>query len=336
MKGDKISIIVPAYNIENYIENTVKSICDQTYRNLEIILVNDGSTDQTASILDKLAEKDERIKILHKENGGVTSARLCGVEAATGEWIGFVDGDDYIEPQMYEMLITNALKYQADISHCGYQMVFPSRTDMYYGTGRLVEQNRKTGLKDLLEGAFIEPGLCNKLFHKSIFAKFLSEKKMDVSIKNNEDLLMNFYLFSEAQKSIFIDECPYHYMVRKGSAATGIINKNKLEDPLKVLKILEKETENIKDLQLIVKNRIIAQLIGLSTISLGKQSELIKPYRTKARKELRGMVLQIIKGNYSRKLKVMTLGASVLPGMYGRLHKIYHRITGLDKKYEVS
>lgn len=336
MKGDKISVIVPVYNIENYIENAVKSICNQSYRNLEIILVDDGSKDRSPIFLDNFAKTDDRIKVIHKENGGVTSARLCGVQAATGDWIGFVDGDDYIEPQMYEMLLSNAMEYGADISHCGYQMVFPSRVDLYYGTGRFAEQNKKTGLRDLLEGSFIEPGLWNKLFHKTLFHSLLHNRQMDLSIKNTEDLLMNFYLFRNAEKSVFIDECPYHYMVRKGSAATGKLNENKLQDPLKVLRILEKETAYDVDLQLIVRKRIVAQLISLSTIKMGNQSELIKPYRAKARQELRKMLLQIIKDKYSTKQKVMTVWVAIFPESYRWVHGIYTRVTGINKKYEVN
>lgn len=336
MRNDKISVIVPAHNIESYIEKTVDSICAQTYQNLEIILVNDGSSDSTPVLLDNLAEKDDRIKVIHKENGGVTSARLCGVETSTGDWIGFVDGDDYIEPQMYEMLLSNAEKYEADISHCGYQMVFPSRVDMYYGTGRLVEQDTKTGLKDLLDGNFVEPGLCNKLFNKKVFKSLLCDFKMDYSIKNLEDLLMNYYLFSESQKSVFEDKCPYYYMVRSGSATTSEVNQNKLQDPLKVLRILEKETAYDQELQIIVKRRILAQLIRLSTLDVGNQREMIVQCRTKARKELRMMIPEVMKGDYSTKQKAMCVGATYMSNTYKLIHKCYQKITGLDKKYEVS
>lgn len=336
MNGDRISIIVPAYNIEKYITNTIQSICSQTYRNIEIIIVDDGSKDNTPQILDKISQEDERIRIIHKENGGVTSARLRGVEQATGEWIGFVDGDDYVEPHMYEMLMDNAMKYNADISHCGYQMVFPSRVDLYHGTGRLAKQDKKTGLKDLLEGSFIEPGLWNKLFHKTLFHSLLHEQTMDLSIKNNEDLLMNFYLFGKSERSVFIDECPYHYMVREGSAATAKLNENKLRDPLKVLRILENETRQDSELQMIVKKRIVAQLIGLSTLKSGEQAGLIRPYRLRARKELRKMLPEILKQNYSSKQKIMAMWVTVCPASYNWVHSAYAKFTGLDKKYEVS
>ena len=209
----KISIIIPAYNFENEITRCVESLLEQTYHNIEIILVNDGSTDGTLNVLQELSQRDTRIRVINKSNEGVTRARLDGVKAATGDWIGFVDGDDYVEPMMFETLLENAYQYDADISHCGYQMVFPSRVDYYYNTGRVVQQDHITGLKDLLIGAFIEPGLWNKLFKRDLLKKIIQSNVMNLEIRNNEHLLMNYYLFREAKMSVFIDRCIYHYIV---------------------------------------------------------------------------------------------------------------------------
>ena len=336
MMADKISVIVPAYNIEGYIEKTIQSIRKQTYSNLEIIIVDDGSKDDTPNIIDRLAIEDKRIKVIHKENRGVSSARFCGIEVATGEWVAFVDGDDYIEPEMYTVLMENARKYNADISHCGYQMVFPSRVDKYYGTGRLVEQDRDTGIKDLLEGIFIEPCPCNKLYKKSLFEELLQPGMFDMSIKINEDLLMNYYLFRKANKSVFMDECYYHYMLRVGSAATSKVNESKLRDPLKVLKILRNDTADKEDLQTIINRRIAQQLISLATMSLRNQRELIRPYRRKAREELRRILSQLVKGPYGIKIKLMAMWVGVWPASYSVIHVVYAKIRGIDKKYEVK
>lgn len=336
MENILISIIVPAYNIENYIGRCLESILQQTYNNLEVIVVDDGSTDKTGNLIDQYAVTDQRIIPVHKKNGGVTSARILGIEKASGIYIGFVDGDDYIEPGMYELLLKNALKYNAQISHCGYQMVFPGRTDFYYGTGRVVEQDNEKGLLDLLEGKFVEPGLWNKLFHKSLFYNLMNEKKMDVSIKNTEDLLMNYYLFYETKKSVFVDECLYHYMIRKGSIATSKINENKLRDPLKVLKILEKETEENPKVQLVVKKRIVSQLISVATLRSNKSKKMVNDYRKKARKELRKLLPKILAENYSLKQKAMSIWVSLWPSSYSWSHRVYEKITGIDKKYEVN
>lgn len=335
MNEDLISVIVPAYNIQDYIENTIASICAQTYKNLEIILVDDGSRDNTPAIIDKIAAQDLRIVPIHKENGGVTSARLCGVQAARGRWIGFVDGDDYIEPDMYEILLSNAKKYEADISHCGYQMVFPSRTDYYYNTGRLTEQDKQTGVKDLLEGRFVEPGLWNKLFRRELFEKLLQYNWMDTSIRNTEDLLMNFYLFREAGKSVFFDKCFYHYLLRKGSAATSVVNEHKLADPLKVLEIIQKEVLMDSALKEIVDKRILEYLVMQATMPVGKQKELIAPFKSSARKKLRGTMQLALRGPFGLKTKVKVLWVCSCPWLYEAIHRVYAHIKGTDKKYDV-
>lgn len=244
-----ISVIVPAYNLENYIERTIRSILNQTYQDIEIIVVDDGSKDKTVNVVEKIVEQNpEKIKLIRIPNGGVTNARLTGVEQAKGEWIGFVDGDDEIEPDMYEFLLNNALKYRADISHCGYQMIFEDgRVNYFYNTGCLIQQDRTTGLKDLLDGSLIEPGLCNKLFHKTLLHNLFQQSVMPKEIKINEDLLMNYYLFREAKMSVFEDKCPYHYIVRKTSASRQKLNSNKIYDPIRVKKIIvDTEDKGIK------------------------------------------------------------------------------------------
>ena len=172
--NEKISIIIPVYNLEKYIKRTAESVLKQTYTNIEVIIVDDGSSDESWKIIQKIADKDNRVIPIHQENGGVTSARLKGIRRSTGEWIGFVDGDDEIESDMYEILLNNAKRYNADISHCGYQMIFEDgRVNYFHNTGCLVQQDRTTGLKDLLDGSLVEPGLWNKLFHKNLFHSLL-------------------------------------------------------------------------------------------------------------------------------------------------------------------
>lgn len=245
-----ISVIIPAYNVGETIIRTINSVMNQTYSDIEIIVVDDGSTDDTEEIIDKYQkEHPEKIKVIHKQNEGVTIARLTGVKAAQGEWIGFVDGDDEIEPDMYEFLLNNAKKYKADISHCGYKMVFKDgHVNYFYNTGRLVKQDKPTGLKDLLEGSFIEPGLCNKLFHKTLFHSIFHGHTIDTSIKINEDLLMNYILFSEVKQSVFEDACKYHYLIRSSSASRAPLNNNKIYDPIRVKQIiLELGVDDMKE-----------------------------------------------------------------------------------------
>lgn len=333
--NEKISVIIPAYNIQDYLGKTLDSVLAQTYKNLEIIVINDGSGDGTGSVADAYAEKDRRIRVIHKENGGVTSARLRGVAEATGEWIGFVDGDDFAEPDMYERLLKNAADHNAQISHCGYQMVFPSRVDYYYNTGKKVLQEESQGCTDLLEGRFVEPALWNKIYRKELFSGL--NQWMDASIRINEDLLMNFFLFRQAKTAIFEDICPYHYVLRKGSAATSRLNEHKLRDPLRVLEILMKETADVPQWNEIVQRRLVYQLINTATLSCGEQKGLIAPVRREARAELRQRLSSILTGNFAgRKLKIMALWAAIWPWSYDLVHKLYARVRGTDKKYEVK
>lgn len=229
-----ISIIVPAYNIKEYLPRCLDSILNQTYKNLEIIVVSDGSTDGTNEIITEYSTKDSRIVPIFKNNSGVSDTRNIGLDMAHGDYIGFVDGDDYIEQEMYETLLKNAIENDADISHCGYQMVFPSRTDYYYNTGKFIIQNNKKGIIDIITGKYIEPGTCNKLYK----SKCIKDVRMPTHIRNNEDFLFNYYAFKNSYKSVFIDIPFYHYILRKNSATTSSINEHKLYDPLKVIETI--------------------------------------------------------------------------------------------------
>lgn len=245
-KGSLISVIVPAYNIEEYLPTCLESIISQSYENIEIVLVDDGSTDGTGKIADDFQLKyPTKIHCLHLKNGGAMKARLAGIKAATGDWIGFVDGDDVIESDMYKKLLNNALTYCADISHCGYQTIVNGgeRIHYFYNTGRILEQDRIEGLKDLLSGEFVEPGLWNKLFHKALFEQVISGELLDGSIRINEDLLMNYLLFKQAQKSIYEDFCPYHYLTRSTSATRSEFREYKVLDPMKVRKFILDDAE---------------------------------------------------------------------------------------------
>ena len=239
--ADLISVVVPVYNIAEDLPRCLDSILAQNHISIEIIAVDDGSSDHSGKVLDEYAQMNSNIRVIHKENGGVTSARLRGVAEASGEWIGFVDGDDEIEPDMYELLLRNALEYDAEISHCGYQMIFADgRVNYFHNTGILEKQDKITALRELLSGERVEPGLGNKLFHKSLFAGL----SMPTDIKINEDLLMNYYLFSNAKQTVFDDWCPYHYIVRSTSASRAALNDHRIYDPIRVKEIILESTSD--------------------------------------------------------------------------------------------
>ena len=326
-----ISIIVPVYNLENYIEDTVRSLLAQTYRDIEIIAVDDGSTDRSYEKLCALAEGDDRIKVIRKENGGVSSARIEGIRNAKGEWIAFCDGDDHVEPEMYGRLLANALENGADISHCGYKMIFPDREYLYRGTGEKAVSSSSDALCDLIEGVKTEPGLCIKLFGKKLFDRFLSEVDFDFSVKNYEDLMMNYYLFSYADKVVYEDICPYHYMVRKNSAATGV-SVNKISDPIKVLEIIIADSDGrAKE---VAYNRYAAKLIDGSSMLCGRSSPLYE-IKTESKAKLKKLIGEGKTKDLPLKTRVTARFCSACPEIYGMIHLIYLKITGKDKMFDV-
>lgn len=330
----KISIIIPAYNVGSRLADTLESVLAQTYKNLEVIVVNDGSTDDTAALTEAFREKDSRVTVIHKENGGVTSARLRGVREAGGDWIGFVDGDDLLEKDMYQRLLANAVEHNTDISHCGYRMVFPNgRVDYYYNTGRLLRQDHRAGITDLLSGSFVEPGLWNKLYRRSLFDGL--EERMDLTVRINEDLLMNYYLFQAAGSSVYEDFCPYHYVLRPGSAATSSFNMYKLRDPLKVTRTILADAD--AEYRPVLLNRLTYQLITVATMDAAADPRMILPFRKECRRELRKNLGRILFGrDCGLKLKIMALWAAVWPWSYSMVHKAHGRITGNDKKYSLE
>lgn len=274
---DLISIIVPVYNVAAELPRCLDSILAQSYSQIEIVAVDDGSTDESGMILDNYAEKNLNIRVIHKENGGVTSARLRGVEESSGEWVSFVDGDDEIEPDMYEQLLTNAKKHDAQISHCGYQMCFSDgRVHYFHNTGLLVKQDKTTALRELLSGSIVEPGLWNKLFHKTLLHSLFHEKNVDLSIKINEDLLMNFYLFLAAENTVFEDWCPYHYIVKNTSASRTELNPNRIYDPIRVKEIIRRESpDDLKpDAQIAYLNSCMSVYHTLITSGSGYRDDI--------------------------------------------------------------
>lgn len=315
----KISVIVPCYNVAEFIPRCLNSILSQTYNNIEIIAVNDGSTDYTAQTLNEYAKKHSNIKVIHKENGGVTSARLRGVREASGEWIGFVDSDDEIEPEMYERLLRNAEKYNAQISHCGYQMIFADgRVHYFHNTGKVVALDNQAGVKALLDGSMIEPGLCNKLFHKTLLHSLFQKHSVPTDIKINEDLLMNYYLFSEAEISVFDDFCPYHYIVRDTSASRTTINRNKIYDPIKVKTIIRSHSN--EDIQKYATIAYVNTCINIYNMLL-TADEKYKVDMVYVRKLLSGETSMFTQ--LSRKRRIMAWLIVKLPLIYKPIFKIY-------------
>lgn len=257
--AERISVIVPAYNTAPYLVRCLDSLMAQTHPDLEVIVVNDGSTDETGAVLDAYAASHP-IQVIHQENGGVTAARLRGISQATGQWLGFVDGDDVVEPQMYARLLENAHTYNMDISHCGQQVIFPDgRVTKVLDTGEIRLQSRQESLEALLNDGSIESGLCTKLYRATLFQGL--EDWMDPAIRNNEDLLMNYHLFSQASGAVFEAVCPYHYILRQGSASYRQLSTYMIYDPIRVRQqILSRCEPEMKDAarQALMRNLLFA------------------------------------------------------------------------------
>lgn len=313
-----ISVIVPVYNNAEDLPRCLDSILAQEFDDIEIVAVNDGSTDASGAILDRYAAKYPNIRVIHKENGGVTAARLAGVAAATGAYIGFSDADDTVDSDLYRRLLYNLEETEADISHCGFRMAFPDgRVRCFYNTGVRETHDCITARKELLSGERIEPSLCTKLFRRELFSGL--QTQMPEDIRNNEDLLMNYLLFSRAKLAIYDDFCGYCYRVRGGSASRKELNHYRIWDPIRVKqRILAEAPDSIKaDAQ----KALLSTCINVyNTIILEKSPQL---------EEDRQKVRQMILGQkHHRKLlsrRQRLLGAFIchLPFAYAPFYRFY-------------
>lgn len=209
-----ISIIVPIYNVELYLEKCIESIINQTYKNLEIILVDDGSTDSCGKICDEYAKKDNRIKVIHKINGGLSDARNKGMEIAKGKYIGFVDGDDYVASDMYETLYKFSVKNSLDVAMCNVSTVLNDRIIEYKYNSELVTDDKDRIIEEVFvhKGGGIAISVCNKLF-KSITLKNLYFEYG----KTSKDLFFALKWINNTERfgRIFISK--YFYVQRRNS-----------------------------------------------------------------------------------------------------------------------
>lgn len=222
-REDLISVIVPVYNMEQYLERCINSIVDQTYRNLEIILVDDGSTDRSPRMCDEYAAKDGRIKVVHKVNGGLSDARNAGLQVATGTYIGYVDSDDWIEPQMYQRMYEACIEHQAQVAVCRYAKIYRDHVDRE-GKGQVTVFDREGILKAYLADQ-PEYVVYNSVWSK-LFAREVVEGVLFPVGKNSEDIMYTTKAFCKLEKAVYIDECLYDYVLdREGS----IMNVNRTQ-----------------------------------------------------------------------------------------------------------
>ncbi len=224
-KGEVVSVIVPVYNVEAYVSKCLQSIVQQTYDNLEIIIIDDGSNDGSDQICEQFAKKDDRIQVIHQENRGLSAARNLGLDRCNGEYILFVDSDDYLDSSMIEKLMLLISKYQVLIATCDFQRVYS-------------DQEIKTHVQDTFEGVYdvqksvgeilgerivLYTVVWNKLFHRSCFENLRFPEG-----RIYEDEFITYKLIHQAERVAITNERLYFYLQRSGSIVnTKIMDRKK-------------------------------------------------------------------------------------------------------------
>lgn len=216
MEQPLISVIVPVYKVEPYLDKCISSIANQTYRNLEIILVDDGSPDNCPATSDAWAEKDSRIRVIHKTNGGLSDARNAGMAVATGELMAFVDSDDWIAQDMYEHLYQRLLEDGSDIAACGVQMVWEDKTPsrMLTREGNCV-LNQEEAMRAIIEESWLKQPVWYKLYKTELVRGILFPVG-----KYHEDVFWSYQAVGRAKKVSVSDHIGYYYLQR-GSSIMG-------------------------------------------------------------------------------------------------------------------
>lgn len=219
-----VSIIIPVYNVENYLEKSLDSVINQSYKNLEIILVDDGSTDNSGKICDDYLKKDSRINVIHQKNKGTSEARNKALKQANGEYISFVDSDDILDLQFIEVLLHNAIKNQADISGCKFEVVKEQKIKKETSPVGQEKVYTKIEYIDSLLKDKINFSCCTKLFKSKHIKKLTFPKN-----KKYEDMLFLIQAVDQSKTYVETTEALYFYIVRKNSNTTSIFNLQQLD-----------------------------------------------------------------------------------------------------------
>ena len=228
--GTLISVIVTAYNIEKYLPRCVDSLLAQTYSPMEIILVDDGSSDETPRLCDDYARKNDSVYVIHKENGGPSAARNAGLAIAKGDYIGYVDGDDKVEADMYENMLGECLRTGAQIAICAYREVGEGAEENHF-TGNILDLSREETLELYINGDpqyHIYHSVWSKLFERKVIEdiRFPEGRK-------SEDIMYTTWALTRASKCVFLDTPYYNYTVdRRGSIMNSQLHQRRFQDEI--------------------------------------------------------------------------------------------------------
>ena len=308
---EKISVIVPVYNVEQYLERCVASIINQTYKNLEIILVNDGSTDNSGQLCDELAKKDDRIRVIHKKNGGVSETRNLGSRESNGKYITFIDSDDVVSVNMIEELYTNLLGNGADISIGNVIHNYNINNVVFDDSNNdILSWNNEEALKEFLKAKITSFYPVAKLFKKNI----ILDLEFNVDFKLAEDaMFITEILLEKDVKVVYSFKDVYAYCHR-GESATTSINSNTVFDTIKVYDIIlpkiEKKYPDLKRYVELRKNWANFEVFDKLILSRD-------PLFDKERKYLKNKIIssrsEILKENLftlNRKISLLALSLS--------------------------
>ncbi|MCI8650786.1 MAG: glycosyltransferase family 2 protein [Anaerotruncus sp.] len=228
----KLSIIVPIYKSEPYLRKCLDSIVNQSYKNLEIILVDDGSPDRCGEICEEYATADPRILTVHKSNGGISSAKNTGLAIATGEWITWVDSDDWIEADMYEYMLNLALKYQVDMVQCGFWIEHDRKFEEKFTSNEILILCEKTSELTVRQLKLFSNSNWNKIYRADIIRSIF----FDTSYPIGEDLLFHLYTLIKTKRIYIAAQAKYHYMQRTTSICNAPPNPERLGSYRNMLK----------------------------------------------------------------------------------------------------
>lgn len=220
--GDKISVIVPIYKVEDYLHRCVDSIINQTYTNLEIILVDDGSPDNCPMICDEYAKKDSRIRVVHKKNGGLSDARNAGLDIATGEYIMFIDSDDFVDIEMMESMMKNMIDNNVDMVVCNIKYVYEDREVVKYNQADRI-LDRYEAMEEYLKDGVVQAVAWNKLYKKSL----INNMRYKVG-KTNEDEFFTYKVVDKTDK-IYYNSKPFYNYIQRNSSIMGKYSIKRLD-----------------------------------------------------------------------------------------------------------